>query len=760
MQKKTAGNNSVEHELDAFFGQFDSADGKQAEAEHATLSARRNTIRSERVLSDMLRSLLSKRELKEKDLNNIIGITIQKFVEAVQAQAITVFFIKDDNKIHFEHVYYSPTLYRNNEKLRDAYKDRIEQIKAITLEPGKGIVGKVIESGESYIALDTRKDPNFTSGVDESTGFESRTMITVPIKIENETIGAIQAINKNLESGMSFFENRDLLLLEEIANYSSRLLAKVRDPKFKISETEMAKYIARLTKCEYFEFDDDYEPDEKLFNLIGEDNIKKFKIIPLKKLGSKTVKVAMTNPIAIQTRDSFQLATELHIEIAVVATESAIDRAIKQVYRPSAGRMSEISDQVGQEFTSSAEKIDVTVGEDEEETPAIVKLANQIIEDAYSRGASDIHIEPNEEGVTVRYRVDGMLQEVLSLPRGAMAPLASRLKIMCELDISEKRLPQDGRIKFKEFTKTGIDIDLRVATAPMIWGEKIVMRILDMSTTAMALRDMGLSEHNMEKYNKALKSPFGMLLHVGPTGSGKSTALYAALNTINKPDINIQTAEDPVEYQLKGINQCQMHKNIGLTFASALRSYLRQDPDVILVGEIRDLETAEIAIEAALTGHLLFSTLHTNDAAGTVTRFIEMGIEPFMISSSLLIVCAQRLMRRLCKKCKVEYKPSGPELEILKNATTFPEDGKLTLFKKKGCAACNGTGFKGRTGTFETLVPNDEMKKLINKKVPSEIIKTNAIENGMVTLYRDALSKVIDGTASLEEALRVVRADE
>lgn len=755
------GNQSIEQDLDGFFGQFEEDDGGKGDsAEAATINARKHTIRSERVLSDMLRTLLSKKDLTEVDMRSVIGITIQKFVEAVQAQAISVLFLKDDDKIHFEHVYYSPSLYKGDPELREKYRAKIEELKELAIPKDSGIVGHVIQSGEPYAALDASKDPNFSGQIDKATGFETKTMITVPIKQDDEVIGAIQALNKNPESGVAFFDKKELALLEEIADYSATLLAKVRNPKLKISEEEMAKYVARLTKSEYFEIEEDFEPDEKLFNLVGEENVKKFQIIPLKKLGSKTLKVAMTNPLAIQKRDSFELATELHIEIALVATQSTIEKIIKMVYRPQAGAIKDLSDEIGQEFTTKAEKIEVEVGEDDEDAPAIVKLANQIIEDAYSRGASDIHLEPHETGITVRYRVDGVLQEVLSLPRGALAPLCSRFKIMSNLDISEKRLPQDGRIKFKEYTKTGIDIDLRVATCPMIWGEKIVMRILDMTTTAWTLEDMGLSEHNLNKYKKALGAPFGMMLHVGPTGSGKSTALYAALNTINEPDINIQTAEDPVEYQLKGINQCQMHKEIGLTFSAALRSYLRQDPDVILVGEIRDLETAEIAIEASLTGHKLFSTLHTNDAAGTVTRFIEMGIEPFMVASSILCVAAQRLMRRLCKKCKQPYEALPEELEILSVAPNFNEGENITLYKKKGCAACNGNGYKGRIGTYETLVPNEEMKKLIIKRVPSEDIKANAREYGMLTLYQDALSRVIEGTTSLEEALRVVRADD
>jgi type IV pilus assembly protein PilB len=390
---------------------------------------------------------------------------------------------------------------------------------------------------------------------------------------------------------------------------------------------------------------------------------------------------------------------------------------------------------------------------DEESTP-IVQLANRIIEDAYTRGASDIHIEPFEKEVLVRYRVDGICRVALKLPPNSVKALISRLKIMAGLNIAERRLPQDGRIRFKEFTRTGIDIDLRVATGPMVFGEKIVMRILDKSNTSVSLDMMGFSDYNLKIYEKLIDSPYGMILHVGPTGSGKTTTLYAALNHINDPEINIQTAEDPVEYMLFGVNQMQMRREIGLTFAAALRCYLRQYPDVILVGEIRDLETAEIAIEASLTGHLLFSTLHTNDAAGTVTRFLDMGIQPFLVSSSLLLVCAQRLLRRLCKKCKEEFQPADEELAMFEGMT----DG-ATFFRPKGCEACNNTGYKGRTGTHEILTMNDAIKELVLKSSSSEAIREAAIANGMITIYKDSLAKVAAGITSIEEVGRAVRAE-
>jgi type II secretory ATPase GspE/PulE/Tfp pilus assembly ATPase PilB-like protein/DNA-binding response OmpR family regulator len=397
-------------------------------------------------------------------------------------------------------------------------------------------------------------------------------------------------------------------------------------------------------------------------------------------------------------------------------------------------------------------------GANEESEPLIV-LVNQIIENAYSMGASDIHIEPWENEIVVRYRVDGVLRIVNRFtPRTLIRPFVARIKVMSDLDISERRLPQDGRIIFKKYTNRGFDFDLRIATAPMNHGEKIVMRILDKQKAVMPLINLGLSARHMKLYREKIETPYGMILHVGPTGSGKSMTLYAALNEVQSPEVNIQTIEDPIEYTLAGLNQLQVHRDIGLTFARALRSYLRQDPDIILVGEIRDKETAEISIEAALTGHLLLSTLHTNDAPSTITRFIEMGIEPFMVSSSIVLICAQRLLRRLCKNCKELYRPNDDEKHLL----GVDLDSPIEIYRSKGCEACNNTGYKGRIGIHEILVPDDAIRKAINEHgITSETLKRMAIENtDMTTLYWDAMEKVRQGITSIEDALGNVRRDE
>ncbi len=404
------------------------------------------------------------------------------------------------------------------------------------------------------------------------------------------------------------------------------------------------------------------------------------------------------------------------------------------------------------------EKINVTDEVNEQSAP-IIRLVNQLIENAYAMGASDIHIEPGENDVVIRYRVDGLLRVAHQFPQPQLIhPLVSRIKIMADLDIVERRLPQDGRIVYKRFATRGADFDLRVATAPMNHGEKVVMRILDKRKTVLPLTELGFSERHMRIYRERLATPYGMILHVGPTGSGKSMTLYSALNEIRRADINIQTAEDPIEYTLPGINQLQVHRDIGLTFQRALRSYLRQDPDVILVGEIRDRETADVAVEAALTGHLLLSTLHTNDAASTIVRLVEMGIEPYMVSSSIIVVCAQRLLRRLCVMCREAYVPDERERRLI---GVGPRTD-ITLYRPTGCEACDRVGFKGRTGTHELLAPNDRLRVAITTKgVGAESLKRHAVEEcGMTTLYWDAMEKVRAGMCHLDDVLTEIRRDE
>lgn len=477
-------------------------------------------------------------------------------------------------------------------------------------------------------------------------------------------------------------------------------------------------------------------------------------VVPVSCVGDYIV-VAFSNPFELTVSSKIAEISGKQV-ITLLSPERDIKELLNQdASAPKESQFDDVVEAVGVEFGTS-EEIDDDDLDDEESAP-IIQLGNRIIEDAFGLGASDIHVEPQEKELIVRYRIDGVCQEKLRLPSKVSGSLIARLKIMANLDIAERRLPQDGRIIFKQFTRKNIDIDLRVATAPLNHGEGIVMRILDKQKSTMPLPALGFAEENLERYREVITQPYGMILHCGPTGSGKSMTLYSALNEINNPGIVIRTAEDPIEYTLNGINQMQMSRQIGLTFASALRAFLRQDPDIILVGEIRDTETANIAVEAALTGHLLISTLHTNDAPGTIARLTDMNIEPFMISSSLLCVCAQRLMRRVCKTCRIQYEPKGREKEVLEAGI----DWSGTIFKQnpKGCPRCNNTGYKGRIGIHELMVTNDELINAINKGKETSEIKKIAMRGGMKTLHQDSLLKVKDGTTTLPEALATVPVD-
>jgi len=390
----------------------------------------------------------------------------------------------------------------------------------------------------------------------------------------------------------------------------------------------------------------------------------------------------------------------------------------------------------------------------------LVVAVNRIIEEAHAMGASDVHIEPTEHEIAVRVRIDGDLRELYHIqPLSLIRPLVSRLKIMCGLDISERRLPQDGRIVFRDFSDVAANFDLRVSTAPMQHGEKVVMRIVDKEKSVLPLSDLGFSPRNLEVYREKIRSPYGMILHVGPTGSGKSMTLYAALNEIQRPELNIQTAEDPIEYSIPGISQLQVHPGIGLTFGRALRCFLRQDPDIILLGEIRDIETAEIAVEASLTGHLLLSTLHTNDAPSAATRLIQMGIEPFMVSSSLELLCAQRLIRRVCPDCREQYRPKPGERRIV---GYDDDDESALMWRAVGCEKCSGIGYRGRFGIHEILVPNDALRFEINRPgVTAEALRAIAMDDcGLTTLWWDAVEKARAGLTTLEEIIAKVRRDE
>jgi type IV pilus assembly protein PilB len=489
------------------------------------------------------------------------------------------------------------------------------------------------------------------------------------------------------------------------------------------------------------------------FERIPQEFCQEHLVLPVGQVGD-TLLVAFSNPFEVAIPAKIQGMTGMKVA-RLLGREKDIKEKFARENQPVAG-FEDVVKQIGAEFGSN---IAEAIEEDSvtEDSGPIIQLSNRIIEDAYFAGTSDIHIEPWEKEIIVRYRIDGICHEKLRLPAKVGPSLVARLKIMCNLDISERRLPQDGRIVFKQYTKKGIDIDLRVSTAPLNHGEGVVMRILDKQKSTLPMTALGFSPENLEKYRDVIRQPYGMILHCGPTGSGKSMTLYSALNEINSPELVIRTAEDPIEYTLAGINQMQMHRQIGLTFASALRAFLRQDPDIILVGEIRDKETANISVEAALTGHLLISTLHTNDAPSTIARLTDMGIEPFMISSSLLCVCAQRLMRRVCKTCKVQVEPSQREKELLEKALGW--SGPIYKAAPKGCPKCGGSGYKGRVGIHELMITTEELIEGINKGMETAELKKICMRNGMKTLHQDSMLKVKDGLTTIEEAIANVPPD-
>jgi type IV pilus assembly protein PilB len=496
-----------------------------------------------------------------------------------------------------------------------------------------------------------------------------------------------------------------------------------------------------------------YAVNEYTFEKLDKDFCIEKKILPIGSVGNYVL-IALANPFELSIVSEVQKKTGRKV-MRFLGTEGDILRNLEEEKEKPNIEFGDVVDALGMEYSADEDIADEDLS-DEESAP-IIQLANRIIEDAYFSGASDIHVEPSENECRVRVRVDGVCQVKLTLPKKVTGSLIARLKIMAELDIAEKRKPQDGRIIFKQFTRKPLDIDLRVSTAPLNHGEGIVMRILDKQKSTLPLPALGFSEDNLTMYRDLIRRPYGMVLHCGPTGSGKSMTLYSALNEINSPDTVIRTAEDPIEYTLNGLCQMQMNRQIGLTFAAALRSFLRQDPDIILVGEIRDSETANIAVEAALTGHMLFSTLHTNDAPSTVARLTEMGVEPFMISASLVCICAQRLMRRICKTCGKIQDPTPREVDILQRAIGWT--GQIKRASIDGCPNCNKTGYKGRVGIHELMPTSKELVDAINKEVETAVIKRIAMRNRMKTLHQDSMLKVREGVTTMEESISTVPAD-
>jgi type IV pilus assembly protein PilB len=518
----------------------------------------------------------------------------------------------------------------------------------------------------------------------------------------------------------------------------------------------------------------DFEIDQSVVKLIPADTAQKYQILPLSRAGA-TLTIAMTDPTNVFAMDDIKFMTGYNVE-PVVASESALMEAIARYYNLSAKALSgnngngngqpsaldfatqalqdvPLVDASDVEVLDELEEISVEALARQGEEAPVVRLVNVLLMSAISKGASDIHIEPYEKELRVRYRVDGVLYTIMAPPMRFRDPLVSRVKIMAKLDIAEKRLPQDGRIKIR-FNDAGRakEIDFRVSSLPTLFGEKIVLRLLDREKLMLDMTRLGFEPESLRKYDDAISRPWGMVLVTGPTGSGKTNTLYSSISKLNTSETNIMTAEDPVEFNLVGINQVQIRDGIGLNFAAALRSFLRQDPNIILVGEIRDFETAEIAIKAALTGHLVLSTLHTNDAPSTISRLMNMGIEPFLVASSVNLICAQRLVRRVCKACAEPVAVAAPTLVKIGFS---PEDAaSVTPMKGRGCDKCNLTGYKGRVGLYEVMQVDDEVKELILVGASGLELRKKAIERGMITLRQSGLRKVKDGATTIEEVLR------
>ncbi|HEC77808.1 MAG TPA: type IV-A pilus assembly ATPase PilB [candidate division WOR-3 bacterium] len=499
------------------------------------------------------------------------------------------------------------------------------------------------------------------------------------------------------------------------------------------------------------------ELDENLLKLIPSDLAGKYLVVPVSRFGH-TLTVAMVNPGDMTAIEDIQFATGFEVK-PVVASEEAILKIVQEhyhvqkllsdvMYEIEMAEAGEGNVQVVEGETDEEQQEDLAGIQDDSDSGPALKLTSKIITDAVEMNVSDIHIEPYEKDMRIRYRIDGILHEVMKPPKRMNKAIATVIKVMAKLKVEEKRLPQDGRIKARIHNKI---IDIRVSTVPTLFGEKIALRILDRSAIQLNLDLLGFEEETLKTFRKAIKTPYGIVLVTGPTGSGKTTTLYSALTELNDPGLNITTAEDPIEYSLMGINQLQVNEKIGLTFASALRAYLRQDPNIIMVGEIRDLETAQIAIRASLTGHLVLSTVHTNSAAATITRLVNMDVEPFLIASTVLAVESQRLLRKICEKCRKETE--YPD-EILMDAGIDPKKLDFTLYKGEGCDECRGTGYKGRIGIFENMMITPKIRELILRNATSAEIEKAAVDDGMVTLHEAALRKLKSGLTTVEEVIR------
>ncbi len=566
--------------------------------------------------------------------------------------------------------------------------------------------------------------------------------------MKNDRLGELLLRHKLID------ENQLAKAMEEQKVQGGRLGSNLIKLGF-IKENELSTFLSRQYGVPSINLSE-FEVDPSVIRLVPSEVAQKYQIVPINRAGS-TLIIAMSDPSNIFAIDDLKFMTGYNVEV-VVAPEDSLRQAIDRYYDQSASLADVMEDleDIDLELVDEEDHVDVGALEKASEDAPVVKLVNLILTDAIKKKASDIHIEPYEKSFRVRYRIDGVLYEVMKPPMKLKNAIISRLKIMAEMDIAERRLPQDGRIKIK--LPGGKDMDYRVNCLPTLFGEKVVLRLLDKSNLQLDMTKLGYEERALQWFKEAIHKPFGMVLVTGPTGSGKTVSLYSALAELNKVTENISTAEDPVEFNFAGINQVQMHEEIGLNFAAALRAFLRQDPDIIMIGEIRDFETAEIGVKAALTGHLVLSTLHTNDAPSTINRMLNMGIEPFLVASAVNLITAQRLGRRVCSECK---EPEELPQQALIDAGVRPEEvEQYVCYKGQGCPTCNGTGYKGRVGIYQVMPMFEEIREMILAGANTAEIKRESMRLGVKTMRQAALTKLKEGVTSLEEVLRSTVADD
>ena len=709
----------------------------------------RRPAETRRVLAGMLRTILHRKTLSREELQPVLAGTLKRVDEVLDAGAVIA-------------VLCSPRLQRGDVLAAE--------IAGPGGDGGESLVGRrlyVYPEGLLARIVHKRKPAMVTSGEGirqlppefaRALGSPVFSLLAVPVRISRNKSAVLLALNKHPDPRDPFTSD-DLDLLKHVADTSRRGIQRALGLKVPFNESERAWYASLLSGCPFQHPDQPCPVDRELLDTIPRELLEQFCVLPIRRLSPQGIAAVVVDPSDFKALNDFESLSGFSLQQKRAGVQSWILARLEQAYENPDLPVGEdpIRDLAADlrqlyEFGSDVERR----REVYESSPPIVRLANHLIEDAHRLSASDIHIEARDGRCLVRYRVDGVCRDRIDLPSAVVRPLVARLKIMSDLDIAEHRLPQDGRLSFRQFNPE-VDVDLRVSVMPMQHGECIVMRLLDKHRSTLPLDKLGYSPHALEAYRGLITSPYGMVLHCGPTGSGKSMSLYAALNEVKSPEWKVVTAEDPIEYTLDGVNQLQIHHEIGLTFAAALRCFLRHDPDVILVGEIRDPETARMAVEASLTGHLLLSTLHTNDAASSIPRLERLGIEPFLVATTVLGLCAQRLVRRLCD-CRVMRDVDPSELQYLAHAHSSGTAGKIG--SPLGCERCSETGYRGRIGIYEVMTMTGDLRQKIATGASTVELKRVARRHGMHTLFEDAMEKVKTGVTSLHEAFRVACPDE